>query len=169
MQAWREAGVRKGGLGLCSSEEVTSGQTDREILRELRKMVSNWCSAWPFPSKQESALKALGTEGLFLFSSLDTDRDMYISPEEFRPISEKLTGTRRGWGLGGGSPGTTLSFLAAVSAPSRGGTCSRRKIVGPGSSGVLLALAPLAAGLDELFQHMHTHTNTHTHASSLHM
>lgn len=66
---------------------------DWTILRELRKMVSNWCSAWPFPSKQESALKALGTEGLFLFSSLDTDRDMYISPEEFRPISEKLTGS----------------------------------------------------------------------------
>ncbi|KAF0875579.1 SELN protein, partial [Crocuta crocuta] len=41
--------------------------------------------------KQESALKSLGTEGLFLFSSLDTDRDMYISPEEFKPIAEKLT------------------------------------------------------------------------------
>lgn len=50
----------------------------------------------PLPPKQESALKALGTEGLFLFSSLDTDQDMYISPEEFRPIAEKLTGTRRG-------------------------------------------------------------------------
>ncbi|XP_048961743.1 selenoprotein N isoform X4 [Canis lupus dingo] len=42
---------------------------------------------------KESALKALGTEGLFLFSSLDTDRDMYISPEEFKPIAEKLTGS----------------------------------------------------------------------------
>lgn len=52
------------------------------------------------PPKQDSALKTLGTEGLFLFSSLDTDRDMYISPEEFKPIAEKLTGTRRGWGPG---------------------------------------------------------------------
>ncbi|ELR56258.1 Selenoprotein N, partial [Bos mutus] len=43
--------------------------------------------------KQDSALKTLGTEGLFLFSSLDTDRDMYISPEEFKPIAEKLTGS----------------------------------------------------------------------------
>uniref|UniRef100_A0A8C4PHM1 Selenoprotein N n=1 Tax=Equus asinus TaxID=9793 RepID=A0A8C4PHM1_EQUAS len=62
------------------------------------------CSAPPLPPKQESALKALGTEGLFLFSSLDTDRDMYISPEEFKPIAEKLTGTRRGWGLGRREP-----------------------------------------------------------------
>uniref|UniRef100_A0A2K6FK77 Selenoprotein N n=1 Tax=Propithecus coquereli TaxID=379532 RepID=A0A2K6FK77_PROCO len=45
------------------------------------------------PPKQESALKTLGTEGLFLFSSLDTDQDMYISPEEFKPIAEKLTGS----------------------------------------------------------------------------
>ncbi|KAF6111305.1 selenoprotein N [Phyllostomus discolor] len=43
--------------------------------------------------QQESALKALGTEGLFLFSSLDTDHDMHISPEEFKPIAEKLTGS----------------------------------------------------------------------------
>uniref|UniRef100_A0A2K5YWW8 Selenoprotein N n=1 Tax=Mandrillus leucophaeus TaxID=9568 RepID=A0A2K5YWW8_MANLE len=41
----------------------------------------------------ESALKTLGTDGLFLFSSLDTDGDMYISPEEFKPIAEKLTGS----------------------------------------------------------------------------
>lgn len=64
----------------------------------------------PLPPPQESALKALGTEGLFLFSSLDTDHDMYISPEEFRPIAEKLTGTRRSWA---GSPGTSLCFGAA--------------------------------------------------------
>lgn len=38
-------------------------------------------------------MKVLGTDGLFLFSSLDTDQDMYISPEEFKPIAEKLTGT----------------------------------------------------------------------------
>uniref|UniRef100_A0A8C3W4F2 Selenoprotein N n=1 Tax=Catagonus wagneri TaxID=51154 RepID=A0A8C3W4F2_9CETA len=44
-------------------------------------------------ARQDSALKALGTEGLFLFSSLDTDQDMYISPEEFKPIAEKLTGS----------------------------------------------------------------------------
>lgn len=52
--------------------------------------------AQPRPSpQQESALKALGTEGLFLFSSLDTDQDMRLSPEEFKPIAEKLTGTER--------------------------------------------------------------------------
>uniref|UniRef100_A0A2K5F960 EF-hand domain-containing protein n=1 Tax=Aotus nancymaae TaxID=37293 RepID=A0A2K5F960_AOTNA len=44
-------------------------------------------------ARQESALKTLGTGGLFLFSSLDTDEDMYISPEEFMPIAEKLTGS----------------------------------------------------------------------------
>lgn len=38
-------------------------------------------------------MKVLGTDGLFLFSSLDTDQDMYISPEEFKPIAEKLTGS----------------------------------------------------------------------------
>uniref|UniRef100_A0A1B8YA36 EF-hand domain-containing protein n=1 Tax=Xenopus tropicalis TaxID=8364 RepID=A0A1B8YA36_XENTR len=42
--------------------------------------------------QQEAALRTLGAEGLFLFSSLDTDNDMHISPEEFKPISEKLTG-----------------------------------------------------------------------------
>ncbi|KAJ6663409.1 hypothetical protein lerEdw1_009488 [Lerista edwardsae] len=42
--------------------------------------------------RQELALKSLGNEGLFLFSSLDTDNDLYISPEEFKPIAEKLTG-----------------------------------------------------------------------------
>lgn len=67
--------------------------------------VSKWCSVEPLPPQQESALKALGTEGLFLFSSLDTDGDMYISPEEFKPIAEKLTGTRRGWGQGHPSHG----------------------------------------------------------------
>uniref|UniRef100_A0A8C0HW31 Selenoprotein N n=1 Tax=Balaenoptera musculus TaxID=9771 RepID=A0A8C0HW31_BALMU len=44
-------------------------------------------------ARQDSALKALGTEGLFLFSSLDTDGDTYLSPEEFKPIAEKLTGS----------------------------------------------------------------------------
>ncbi|KAH0631206.1 hypothetical protein JD844_005423 [Phrynosoma platyrhinos] len=42
--------------------------------------------------RQENALKSLGNEGLFLFSSLDTNNDLYISPEEFKPIAEKLTG-----------------------------------------------------------------------------
>uniref|UniRef100_A0A673YNZ1 Selenoprotein N n=1 Tax=Salmo trutta TaxID=8032 RepID=A0A673YNZ1_SALTR len=42
--------------------------------------------------QQEVALKALGTEGLFLFSSLDTDHDLYLSPEEFKLVAEKLTG-----------------------------------------------------------------------------
>ncbi|ETE68063.1 Mannosyl-oligosaccharide 1,2-alpha-mannosidase IC [Ophiophagus hannah] len=41
---------------------------------------------------QETALKSLGNEGLFLFSSLDTNNDLFISPEEFKPIAEKLTG-----------------------------------------------------------------------------
>ncbi|RLV88894.1 hypothetical protein DV515_00015177 [Chloebia gouldiae] len=42
--------------------------------------------------QQELALKSLGNEGLFLFSSLDTNKDLYLSPEEFKPIAEKLTG-----------------------------------------------------------------------------
>ncbi|KAJ8333172.1 hypothetical protein SKAU_G00420680 [Synaphobranchus kaupii] len=42
--------------------------------------------------RHESGLRTLGTEGLFLFSSLDTDHDLYLSPEEFKPIAEKLTG-----------------------------------------------------------------------------
>lgn len=42
---------------------------------------------------QEESVKTLGAEGLFLFSSLDTDHDLYLSPEEFKPIAEKLTGT----------------------------------------------------------------------------
>ncbi|MEE6467442.1 hypothetical protein FKM82_007240 [Ascaphus truei] len=41
--------------------------------------------------QQEAAVRLLGTEGLYIFSSLDTDKDMYISPEEFKPIAEKLT------------------------------------------------------------------------------
>ncbi|NWJ07937.1 SELN protein, partial [Crypturellus undulatus] len=41
---------------------------------------------------QELALKSLGSEGLFLFSSLDTNNDLHLSPEEFKPIAEKLTG-----------------------------------------------------------------------------
>lgn len=48
MQAWSEAGVRKGGLGLCSSAEVTSGQIAWETLRELRKMVSSGAQPGPF-------------------------------------------------------------------------------------------------------------------------
>uniref|UniRef100_A0A8C5QVC9 EF-hand domain-containing protein n=1 Tax=Leptobrachium leishanense TaxID=445787 RepID=A0A8C5QVC9_9ANUR len=43
-------------------------------------------------TRQEAALRSLGNEGLFLFSSLDTDKDMFISPDEFKPIAEKLTG-----------------------------------------------------------------------------
>lgn len=46
----------------------------------------------PFFPMQEVALKSLGSEGLFLFSSLDTNNDLYLSPEEFKPIAEKLTG-----------------------------------------------------------------------------
>lgn len=42
--------------------------------------------------RHEESLQILGAEGLFLFSSLDTDRDLYLSPEEFKPIVEKLTG-----------------------------------------------------------------------------
>lgn len=40
----------------------------------------------------EESHRVLGPEGLFLFSSLDTDQDFYLSPEEFRPVAEKLTG-----------------------------------------------------------------------------
>uniref|UniRef100_A0A3Q1IAH4 EF-hand domain-containing protein n=1 Tax=Anabas testudineus TaxID=64144 RepID=A0A3Q1IAH4_ANATE len=42
--------------------------------------------------QQEDSVRTLGAEGLFLFSSLDTDHDLYLSPEEFKPIAEKLTG-----------------------------------------------------------------------------
>lgn len=42
--------------------------------------------------RHEAALKTLGAEGLFLFSSLDVDHDLYLSPEEFKPVAEKLTG-----------------------------------------------------------------------------
>ncbi|KAL6033924.1 hypothetical protein STEG23_007199 [Scotinomys teguina] len=53
-----------------------------------------WSGLWKrVAGATESALKVLGTDGLFLFSSLDTDQDMYISPEEFKPIAEKLTGS----------------------------------------------------------------------------
>ncbi|MED6266846.1 hypothetical protein CHARACLAT_006140 [Characodon lateralis] len=42
--------------------------------------------------RHEEVIRALGAEGLFLFSSLDADHDLYLSPEEFKPIAEKLTG-----------------------------------------------------------------------------
>lgn len=42
--------------------------------------------------RHEMGLKTLGSEGLFLFSSLDVNRDLFLSPEEFKPIAEKLTG-----------------------------------------------------------------------------
>lgn len=42
--------------------------------------------------RHEESVRILGMEGLFLFSSLDSDRDSYLSPEEFKPIVEKLTG-----------------------------------------------------------------------------
>lgn len=83
--------------------EGTLGEDGRRcsIRKQLPAQGLGWglwgpwrCSAQPGPPQQESALKVLGTDGLFLFSSLDTDQDMYISPEEFKPIAEKLTGTR---------------------------------------------------------------------------
>uniref|UniRef100_A0A4W4GXB2 Uncharacterized protein n=1 Tax=Electrophorus electricus TaxID=8005 RepID=A0A4W4GXB2_ELEEL len=43
-------------------------------------------------TRHEVGLKTLGPEGLFLFSSLDADHDLFLSPEEFKPIAEKLTG-----------------------------------------------------------------------------
>lgn len=42
--------------------------------------------------RHELGLRALGADGLFIFNSLDTDHDLYLSPEEFKPIAEKLTG-----------------------------------------------------------------------------
>lgn len=45
-----------------------------------------------FLKRHEESVRTLGAEGLFLFSSLDTDHDLYLSPEEFKPIVEKLTG-----------------------------------------------------------------------------
>lgn len=47
---------------------------------------------WPF--LQELGLRVLGADGLFIFNSLDTDHDFYLSPEEFKPIAEKLTGSK---------------------------------------------------------------------------
>lgn len=43
-------------------------------------------------NRHEAGVKALGADGLFFFSSLDIDHDLYLSPEEFKPIAEKLTG-----------------------------------------------------------------------------
>lgn len=99
---WYRGDIWVGGPGsVVRTQEGGAGSCPLCLFR-TPSWVSKWCSTEPLPPKQESALKALGTEGLFLFSSLDADRDMYISPEEFRPIAEKLTGTRRGWGLGRG-------------------------------------------------------------------
>lgn len=42
--------------------------------------------------QQDESIRTLGAEGHFLFSSLDTDHNLYLSPEEFKPIAEKLTG-----------------------------------------------------------------------------
>nr|XP_061798833.1 selenoprotein N-like [Nerophis lumbriciformis] len=42
--------------------------------------------------RHEDSVRTLGAEGLFLFSSLDTNHDLYLSPEEFKPVVEKLTG-----------------------------------------------------------------------------
>lgn len=42
--------------------------------------------------RHEESIRTLGAEGLFLFSSLDTDHDLYLTAEEFKPIAEKLTG-----------------------------------------------------------------------------
>lgn len=54
--------------------------------------IESVCHTWSV-SPQEESVRILGMEGLFLFSSLDSDRDSYLSPEEFKPIVEKLTGT----------------------------------------------------------------------------
>uniref|UniRef100_A0A3Q3D928 Selenoprotein N n=1 Tax=Hippocampus comes TaxID=109280 RepID=A0A3Q3D928_HIPCM len=43
-------------------------------------------------NRHEESVQTLGAEGLFLFSSLDTNHDLYLSPEEFKPVVEKLTG-----------------------------------------------------------------------------
>ncbi|KAF7704782.1 hypothetical protein HF521_021854 [Silurus meridionalis] len=51
-----------------------------------------YCRNAQISGRHEAALKTLGAEGLFLFSSLDADHDLYLSPEEFKPVAEKLTG-----------------------------------------------------------------------------
>uniref|UniRef100_A0A6I8NC05 Selenoprotein N n=1 Tax=Ornithorhynchus anatinus TaxID=9258 RepID=A0A6I8NC05_ORNAN len=48
----------------------------------------------PRGARTEAALRSLGPDGLFLFSSLDSDKDMTLSPEEFKPIAEKLIGEK---------------------------------------------------------------------------
>ncbi|KAM7403176.1 hypothetical protein PAMA_003886 [Pampus argenteus] len=52
----------------------------------------SWISRLMWTLLMEESVRTLGAEGLFLFSSLDTDHDLYLSPEEFKPIAEKLTG-----------------------------------------------------------------------------
>lgn len=63
-------------------------------------------------------MKALGSEGLFLFSSLDTNNDLFLSPEEFKPIAEKLTGeflSNFRWDVG------EKCFTEALKQPGQGG------------------------------------------------
>lgn len=141
------------GLGLWGGAEMTSEWVDWKRPQnsgrrwwELPPLplwdpswVFTWCSAEPLPPKQESALKSLGTEGLFLFSSLDTDRDLYISPEEFKPIAEKLTGTRRGWGLGWGAPRHGPQLLGHCVCSEQEGHLER-EMMGPDGPGILPAL-----------------------------
>uniref|UniRef100_A0A673YPP1 Selenoprotein N n=1 Tax=Salmo trutta TaxID=8032 RepID=A0A673YPP1_SALTR len=67
---------------------ATAGPTINTPLTEI----VIWLTTLIVFLQQEVALKALGTEGLFLFSSLDTDHDLYLSPEEFKLVAEKLTG-----------------------------------------------------------------------------
>uniref|UniRef100_A0A672FU60 Selenoprotein N n=1 Tax=Salarias fasciatus TaxID=181472 RepID=A0A672FU60_SALFA len=42
--------------------------------------------------RHEESVRTLGPEGVLLFSSLDSDQDCFLSPEEFRPIAQRLTG-----------------------------------------------------------------------------
>ncbi|KAL4624193.1 selenoprotein N-like [Arapaima gigas] len=54
-----------------------------------------WYRSACLEERREAGLRILGAEGLFLFSSLDTDHDLFLSPEEFKPIAEKLAGLTR--------------------------------------------------------------------------
>lgn len=87
---------------------------------------------------------------------------MYISPEEFRPISEKLTG-RYQERMGTGEEGAQALLSASWQL------CLLPAGEAPAVEGRLWVLAALAAGLDKLFQHMHTHTHTRTCVFSSHV
>nr|XP_020838813.1 selenoprotein N-like [Phascolarctos cinereus] len=84
--------------GRCAREPAVRPSSSFWRLALLLALLWVAATAWGYAgyrkaqttAKQEAMLRALGTEGQSLFSSLDTDRDLYISLEEFRPIAKRL-------------------------------------------------------------------------------